>query len=138
MGALQGISVTDPFDDPDITILTNDPDASWAVWDMSNGAEEGGEKSFELSEKLERSLDLQRVHELWIVVNDGLKSGVLLLGLYAAFKALKPRDGRHITIRFGGRVQISKDDQDRFHALGIELIFEKTETDRERLNPPTE
>ena len=58
---------------------------------MANAAEERGDTSFELSEKLERSFSLERVHELWIVMNDGLKSGALLAALYGAFKALKPR-----------------------------------------------
>jgi hypothetical protein len=125
------------FDHPDITIFTNDPDASWAVWEMANAAEEQGNKSFELSEKLERSFSLERLHELWIVINDGLKSGVLLLGLYGAFKALKPKEGRRIKMRFGGRVQISCEDQDRFRAIGVEIHFEKDDAATENPKLPT-
>jgi hypothetical protein len=127
-GRVERRATVSSFDDPDITIFTNDPDASWAVWEMANAAEERGEKSFELSEKLERSLSPDRIHELWIVANDGLRSGVLLLSLYGAFKALEPKEGRRIKIRFRGGIQISKDDQNRFRALGIEVTFEKTAT----------
>lgn len=121
----------DPFDDPDITILTNDTDFREALWDMANAAEERGDTSFELSEKLERSLSLDRVHEIWLVVNDGLQSGGLLLGIYAACKALKTKEGRRTRITFGGRLQISRDDQDRFRAMGIEVVIEKDDAENQ-------
>ena len=117
----------DPFDDPDITILTNDGDASWAVWQMSHAAEEAGDTSFQVAERMQKALTLDRVHEVWIILNDALASASVVLGLYGAFKALKPKDGRRITIRFGAHVKVSRDDRERLESLGIDLAFEKTE-----------
>lgn len=138
MGALQSVPVIDPFDDPDITILTNDTEFREALWDMANAAEERGDTSFALSEKLERSLTLDRVHEVWIVVNDGLKSGVLLLGLCGAFKALKPKQGRRTRIRFGGRIQLSRDEENRLRELGIEVVLEKDDAGNDSPKLPIE
>jgi hypothetical protein len=49
---------------------------------------------------------------------------------YGAFKALKPKDGRRITIHFGARVKVSRDDPERLESLGLDLAFEKTEEEQ--------
>jgi hypothetical protein len=117
----------DRFDQPDITILTDDKDAAWVAWELVKAAEQDGDKFFEVSQKLERSFTLERIQEVWILVNDGLRTGELLLALYAAFKALAPKQGRRITMRFGARLKIDRDNEERLRALGIDLVFEKAE-----------
>jgi len=119
----------DLFDDPDITIFTNDNEASFIAWQIANAAEKEGDQYFSISEKLERSFTTEAVREVWIIVDDLLKTRKLLLEFYAAYKALSAVEGRRTTIRFGARVRVDRDHQERLRSLGIDLIFEKSDGD---------
>jgi hypothetical protein len=112
----------DPFDHPDITIITTDNDASMAVWEMANRASDEGDTSFDIAEKLEKALVVERIHEIWIVVNDALKSGGLIAAIYAA---LKPFKGKRISIRFAARITLTRDQKDRLESIGCEVVMEK-------------
>lgn len=115
----------DVFDDPDIAVITNDRDANWAVWEVANAAEQNGDKSYEIAEKMQKALTPERIHEIWIVLNDALTSAGLLFGVYKAWKALGAKAGRRITVKLGARVKLSRDDRDRLESIGVALAFEK-------------
>jgi hypothetical protein len=120
----------DRFDTPDITILTNDGEATMALWRMANADRDSGNSSYEMAEKMQKAFTPERIHEIWIVVNDGLKSGVLLAGIYAALKPFT-KAGKKIAIRFRASFKISRDDQDRLESLGCAIEFEKPEEPKE-------
>jgi hypothetical protein len=124
----------DPFDHPDITIKTTDNDASMAVWEMANKASDEGDTSFDIAEKMEKSHVAERIHEIWLVVNDALKSGALNAAIYTA---LKPFKGKRISIRFAGRITLTRDQKERLESIGCEVAVEK-ETTQPALGPPGE
>lgn len=119
----------DAFDKPDITIFTADDDASMALWRMANSAKDSGNSSFDMREKMQKAVTPERVHEIWIVVNDALQSGVLLTAIYAALKTVKGLSQKKLSIHFRTGLKVSRDDQDRFESLGCEVHFEKDKTD---------
>jgi hypothetical protein len=119
----------DTFDKPDITIFTVDDDASMALWRMANSAKDDGDNSFDMREKMQKALTPERVHEIWIVVNDALQSGALLATIYAALKAVKGLNQKKLSIHFRAGLKVSRDDQDQFEAIGCEVHFEKDETE---------
>ena len=115
----------DAFDKPDITITTNDGEAAMALWEMRNEAKDAGDVSYDMAEKMKKAFTPERVHEIWLVVNDALQTGALFAGIYAALRTVEGLSSKSLSIRIGGRVTMTRDAQERLESLGCEIHFEK-------------
>lgn len=116
------------FGHPDITILTNDRDAAMALWGMANEAHDAGDSSFEMSERMQKAFKPERVHEIWLIVNDALKTGALLAAIYATLRTVDGLRSKTLSIRISSNLKISRDDKDRLESLGCEVRFEREAT----------
>lgn len=119
----------DPFDSPDITIQTDDHDLAMQIWGIANAAKDKGNNGLFLSEKMEKSFTPERVHELWLVVNDALTSVATLAAIWTAVRVAKGKK----SIRVSAKLKLSKGDQDRLKTLGCEVEFEKSEEGQEEV-----
>lgn len=118
--------MANPFDSPDITIQTDDHDLAMEIWGIANAAKDQGNNGLFLSEKMEKSFTPERVHELWLVVNDALTSVGTLAAIWAAMKVSKGKK----SIRIAARLKLSNGDQDNLKTLGCVVEFEKSEEDQ--------
>ena len=119
--------MANPVDSPDITIQTDDHDLAMQIWGIANAAKDEGNNGLLLSEKMEKSFTPERVHELWLVVNDALTSVGTLAAIWAAMKVAKGKK----SIRIAAKLKLSKGDQDNLKTLGCEVEFERSEEDQD-------
>ncbi|MBN8806659.1 MAG: hypothetical protein J0I47_00250 [Sphingomonas sp.] len=110
-------------DHADIGIRTNDDEASDALWAFANKAEADGDDSFSITEDLNKSAALTEAHQIWIIVNDAAKTGLLLAGIYRTLKPFAKKGGK-FSLKFDGALKISRDEQDRLREIGCEISIE--------------
>lgn len=107
-------------DHADIGIRTDNTEARNALWEFANEAEIQGDTGFQLTEDMKKS-SLAEAHQIWIIVNDAAKTGLLLAGIYRTLKPFAKKSGGLFSLKIDGALKISRDDQNKLREIGCEI-----------------
>ena len=111
-------------DHADIGIRTDDTEAREALWDFANKAEASGDESFSVTEDIRKSA-LAEAHQIWIIVNDAAKTGLLLAGIYRTLRPFAKKGGASFSLKIDGALKISRDDRNRLEEIGCKVSIER-------------